>query len=146
MIFQSNFHSICMQHFAVVYIAFACILSKICVDSFEFSSPFLYLFSPWVLLSICSVGSVSSFLLCQTSSAVSRADLYCINSSLFYFFFHCPFTGVVLVSYFARVLSLLARLTISYKWFDIFIKDLNEGLEEIIFKFIDDTINWKLTL
>lgn len=43
------------------------------------------------------------------------------------------------MSYFARVLSLLARLTISYKWFVNFFKDLNEGLEEIIFKFVDDT-------
>lgn len=43
------------------------------------------------------------------------------------------------MSYFALVLSLLASLTIVYKWFDIFIEDLNEGLEEIIFKFVDDT-------
>lgn len=53
--------------------------------------------------------------------------------SLSYFFSHCLFTEVVVVSYFALVLSLLGRLTIFYKWFDIFIKDLNEGLEELIF-------------
>lgn len=42
-------------------------------------------------------------------------------------------------SHFAVVLSLLASLTISSQWFDIFINDLNEGLDEIIFKLSDDT-------
>ena len=123
-------------NFLQSYIAFPCMLSSICADFFELkSSLFLYFFSNWLLLLILNVAWVSSYSLMLDSCCTPRKRLFCTQFP-YIFFSCCHFTGVGVVSHFALALSLLARLTISYQWFDIFFLFLKNFFSRLLVFFL----------
>lgn len=128
--FQANVHGISMQLFEL-YIALPCKLSKICAALFELIPvlpPFLTMGT--ALDMQCRLSNLLSFILgfplCIQNRSLLHPEasfLFCLPLS---FHWSCEGKLPCFCSF------SLASFPVSYKWFDIFTKDLNEGLEEIM--------------